>query len=73
MTRPNEAAVAIRFGNNLHAVMKHLGMNQKTLANRAGLTQTCISQILNAEREPRLSTILKIMKVIPVTFEVLNK
>lgn len=61
------------FGKNLDAVLKFIDMNQTELANRSGLTQTAISQIINGSREPQLSTICKILGVIPVSFERLVK
>lgn len=44
-------------------------MSQSELAKRSGLTPAAISQIESGQREPSLSSILAIMKVIPVTFE----
>lgn len=58
-----------RFGINLLAVLKALDMTQAELAKRAGLTPAAVSQLINCEREPSLGTIVKILTVIPVTFE----
>jgi transcriptional regulator with XRE-family HTH domain len=61
------------FGKNLEAVMDALGLCQKDVAERTGLTQAAISQILNGKREPSLGTICKILTYLPVKFEVLVK
>lgn len=58
-----------RFGINLLSLLEDLRMTQAELAKRSGLTQACISQIINKEREPTLKTIIKILEVIPTTFE----
>lgn len=50
-----------------------LDMSQTELADRAGLTRAAVSQIINGSRDPSLSTVIKILKVIPVKFEVLIK
>ena len=73
MTRPNNADISKRFAKNLREVMTALGMNQSTLSERTQLTQACISQILSGQREPLLSTVVKIMEVIPASFERLIK
>lgn len=57
------------FGERLKAILEALDMSQTDLANRSGLTQAAISQILNGEREPTLGTICKILNAIPVKFE----
>lgn len=58
-----------KFGKNLKEVMISLGMTQTDLAIRTGLTQAAISQVLSGKREPSLSTVIIILKVIPVKFE----
>lgn len=54
---------------NLLKLLKALDMSQAELAKRSGLTPSAISQIISGEREPSLSSIKAILKVIPVTFE----
>jgi len=44
-------------------------MTQGELARRSGLTPAAISQIEAGSRDPNLSSILKILKVIPISFE----
>lgn len=57
------------FGSNLKKMRKSLGMTAAELAERTGLTPAAISQIENDIRDPSLSTIIKILKVIPAKFE----
>lgn len=57
------------FGKELQRVLDMLDMTQAELAERTKLTPAAISQIISAKREPTLSTIVKILKVIPVKFE----
>jgi predicted transcriptional regulator len=57
------------FGKNLNKVLDCLEMSQIELAKKTGLTQAAISQIINGQREPSLSTIVKILKIIPTNFE----
>jgi len=57
------------FGANLRKVLRSLDMTQTELAERSGLTQAAISQILDGKREPSLQTICKILEVIPTNFE----
>ena len=60
---------ADRFGKNLKALRMSLGMTAAELAKRAGMTPAAISQIEAGKREPILSTVVRIMDVIPVKFE----
>lgn len=73
MSRPNNGHISKKFSKNLREVIEALGMNQTTLAEKTGLTGAAISQILSGQREPCLSTVVKIMEVIPVKFERLMK
>lgn len=57
------------FGKNLSQVLNALGMTQADLAERAGLTPACVSQVLAGKREPTLYTIMRILRVVPVKFE----
>lgn len=57
------------FGENLKATINLLGMTQSDLAQKTGLTRAAVSQILSGKREPTLSTIIKILNVIPIKFE----
>ena len=61
------------FAKNLKAVIEFIEMSQAELSNKTGLTQAAISQILSGKRDPSLSTICKILKVLPVNFERLTK
>lgn len=57
------------FGKNLKEVLSFLEMSQTHLAEKSGLTTAAISQIISGDRDPSLSSIIKILKVVPVTFE----
>jgi hypothetical protein len=72
MSRPGSADVAKRFGRNLTTVLKTIDMSPAELSRRTKLTPAAISQILAGNREPLLSTMIKIMDVIPISFERLN-
>jgi transcriptional regulator with XRE-family HTH domain len=56
---------------NLKKIRSSLGMTQGELARRTKLTPAAISQIESGKRDPSLSSILAILKVIPAKFEVL--
>lgn len=57
------------FGVNLRKCLKALDMTQTEFAQRTGLTQAAVSQILDGKREPSLQTICKILEVLPTNFE----
>lgn len=57
------------FGANLRKCLRALDMTQAEFAQRTGLTQAAISQILDGKREPSLQTICKILEVLPTNFE----
>lgn len=57
------------FGTELKRILHSLEMTQSELAERTRLTPAAISQIIDGKREPSLSSIVKILKVIPVKFE----
>lgn len=57
------------FGSNLRTLRISLDMTASELSKRSGLTPACISQIETGHREPTLSTIIKILDVLPVKFE----
>jgi len=64
MIKPNAI-----FGLNLLRMRSMLGMTQAELAKRAKMSAAAICQIESGQREPGLSTILKILAIIPCTFE----
>ena len=63
----------MNFGKNLKEVLRVLDMSQLELATRTGLTPAAVSQICNGQREPSLSSIVAILKAVPVKFERLIK
>jgi transcriptional regulator with XRE-family HTH domain len=69
MSRPNQSHVAKIFGKRLTEALEWTGMSQQELAERTGLTPAAISQIVSGKREPLLSTVIRILEVIPIKFE----
>ncbi len=57
------------FGKNLKAIREFLDMSQTDAANKAGLTTPAICKYEKGLREPQLSSIIKILKVLNVSFE----
>lgn len=64
---------AENIAKNLRDIMVFLDWNQTELAEKLCITQAAVSQIVNGERVPSLSTIIKILKVTGVTFERLTR
>lgn len=58
-----------QFGKNLREVREILGLSQTAPAQKSRVTPAAISQIETGSREPTYSTIVKILKVIPVKLE----
>ena len=57
------------FGANLKACLFYLDMSQNELANKTGLTRAAISQLCAGKRDPTLTTVIRILKVLPIKFE----
>lgn len=62
-----------KFGKNLKRILNTVGMSQSELSRRTGITPAAVSQLLSGIRDPSLHTIVRIMKVLPVSFESLVK
>jgi len=60
-----------RFAANLRKTRKEAGLSQETLARAANLHRTEISLLERAEREPRLSTIVRLANGLGVPAAVL--
>lgn len=69
MRHVDDKEITGRFGKNLSELLDVLGMNQCELASLCRLTAPAISQICSGKREPSLSTVVKILGVIPAKFE----
>jgi transcriptional regulator with XRE-family HTH domain len=52
------------FGKNLRAARVELGLSQEEIADRSGVPQGEISRIERGERDPRVSTVLRLAKAI---------
>ena len=61
MAEPHEV-----FAANLRRTREGAGISQEELASRCGLHRTEISFLERAQREPRLSTIVKLAKALEV-------
>lgn len=61
------------FGKRLKTILNMLEISQNELAKLCSLTPAAISQIINGRRDPTLSTVVKILNIIPVKFENLVK
>lgn len=71
MSKPHP--LARRFAANLTELIEATGLSRRELAERSGLTHGSIGQFMSGEREPSLSSVLKLMDAIPVKFERLVK
>lgn len=58
MEEPSPQTVA--FGRAVRRARKQRDLTQEAVANKAGLTAKHLSEIERANREPRLTTIMKI-------------
>jgi transcriptional regulator with XRE-family HTH domain len=53
-----------RFARRLQRKMEYLELSQTDLAKRAGLTQSEISQLVNAHTIPRADTVVKLARAL---------
>ncbi len=56
----------MRFARNLRAVRVRAGLSQERLASLARLHRTEVSLLERAEREPRLTTIVRLARALDV-------
>ena len=68
MAEPHEV-----FAANLRRTRARAGISQEELASRCGLHRTEISFLERAQREPRLSTIVKLANALEVSASQLVK
>lgn len=61
------------FGNVLLKILTEKKITQAELARETGLTQACISQYVNGEREPVVSNMLKLLQVLNVDIKEFQK
>lgn len=56
--------------DNLLKILKHKKMTQKVLAEKAGIGQATVSELINKKRhKPSITTVEKIAKAIDVSIE----
>lgn len=67
----------MKANNAAKNIQKHLDKNpdmtQKSLAEKAGITQAALSQILSGDRIPSITTTIKLLKAMKIKFEELFK
>lgn len=54
-------------GRIIYSMRKERGISQSLLADRAGISQECISKIERGKSDPRLGTLCSIAKALDVT------
>lgn len=57
------------FSKNMREIREFLGINQRELAKRSGLTPAAISQIESNDRIPSLQSAWKISKALSCNFD----
>lgn len=57
------------FGNNVAKKMEEIGMSNRELAEKVGVTEVSMSRYLCGERTPKAPIIANIAKVLGTTFE----
>lgn len=57
------------FSKNLKEVIEFLDLTQAEFAQKVGMTQAAVSQLINGERLPSIESVIKILEVVPVKFE----
>ncbi|MEX1141502.1 MAG: helix-turn-helix transcriptional regulator [Thermoleophilaceae bacterium] len=53
-----------RFSANLRRLRQRRGMSQADLSRASGISASVLSRLESAEREPRLSTVFRIARVL---------
>lgn len=61
------------IGARIGVILKTLDLTQVEFAERCGLTQSAVSQIVNENRVPSMKSICRILEVLPVKFESLAR
>lgn len=57
------------FGNNLRKIRKEMKINQKTLANRIGISISMISRYENGEIYPPFETLIALSRIMNVSLD----
>lgn len=61
------AAPEETFARNLRRAREKAGLSQEALGDKAGMHRTEVSFLERAQREPRLSTIVKLAKALGIS------
>lgn len=57
------------LGNNIFNRLKEIGMSQYRLANKLDINQSTLSKWINGVREPKVSMLYKISKILGTTMD----
>lgn len=63
--------MAVTFGEQLSIFLKKKGMQQQTLAQRAGVTEAAVSHYIKGDRIPRASVMARIADALGTTSDFL--
>ncbi len=55
------------FSSNLECLLQDVGMTQLELSKISGMTQAAISQLISGDRDPMVSTLLRICHALKTT------
>ena len=59
----------MNIAQNIKQMRKEMGLTQKELAERVGVTQQCISDWENGKIEPTISYVAKMSKIFETTID----
>jgi transcriptional regulator with XRE-family HTH domain len=71
MRKPKKKELLVKFGENIRAARKELGLSQEELADKAGLHRTYIGMIERGEKNITLINIEKISKALNIKLTIL--
>lgn len=54
----------MEFGERLKMALRYAGMTQSELAKESGITAVCMSRYIRGQRDPKMSTIIKMCRVL---------
>lgn len=59
----------MNIAQNIKQLRKEMGLTQKELAERVGVTQQCVSDWENGKIEPTISYVAKLSKIFETTID----
>lgn len=69
MPRGEKSVVLPRLAKNFRILMDQRQLNARQLGIKAGVAHTIICNMLNGKREPRVSTLEKLLRVLDVDWD----